>query len=239
VGGLRPFWHRDDAGRWQECTIPEQGFSPTGDAPAATAPAPTLRYFCGLDLGQAQDYSAWSVVEQRQVGDAPAHYTVRDLRRWPLRTPYPQIAADAQAWMARPPLAEAGHLIVDATGVGAAVTDLLQVPSLSGRMTRVLITAGTGATREEGDYQSWHCAKTELVSAVQVLLQRRRLEVVKALSEARSLSKELRDFQLRFTAAAHVTYNAREGAHDDLVLSVALACWYAERGYTVPQIFFF
>ena len=38
-------------------------------------------------------------------------------------------------------------------------------------------------------------------------------------------------FQVTITNAANDTYGAwREGTHDDLVLSVALAAWYAERG---------
>jgi hypothetical protein len=205
-------------------------------APPVSAPTPTLRYFCGLDLGQAQDYSAWSVVEQCTREGEPARYTVRDLRRWPLRTAYPAIVADTLAWMDRPPLTQDGQLIVDGTGVGAAVTDLLQVPALSGRMTKVLITAGTGATRDETTWSTWHVAKTELVSVVQVLLQSRRLEVIRALSEARTLTRELADFQMRFTAAANVTFNAREGAHDDLVLSVALACWWAEQQRPAPLV---
>ena len=57
-------------------------------------------YYVGLDLGQAQDYTALSVVERSEkfpVGSLPdpsvtpreAHYAVRHLRRWPLGTPYP------------------------------------------------------------------------------------------------------------------------------------------------------
>src|SRR5918993_6113345 len=48
-----------------------------------------VRYLMGLDLGQASDYSAFSVIEEH--GD---EYRVRHLERWPLRTPYTQIAAD-------------------------------------------------------------------------------------------------------------------------------------------------
>jgi hypothetical protein len=37
------------------------------------------------------------------------------------------------------------------------------------------------------------------------------------------------DFQMKFTTAAQVTFNAPEGAHDDLVLSMELAAWWGER----------
>ena len=36
-------------------------------------------------------------------------------------------------------------------------------------------------------------------------------------------------FQVKITAAANATFGAwREGSHDDLVLAVAMACWYGE-----------
>ena len=44
------------------------------------------------------------------------------------------------------------------------------------------------------------------------------------------LVRELQQFQVKITQAAHETFGVwREGQHDDLVLAVALACWWAER----------
>ena len=37
------------------------------------------------------------------------------------------------------------------------------------------------------------------------------------------LSRELHDFRVRYTEAGHATFNAREGAHDDLARALALA----------------
>jgi hypothetical protein len=67
------------------------------------------------------------------------------------------------------------------------------------------------------------------VSTVQVMLQNRRLEVAGTLPEAATLVSELQGFQMKFTAAASVQYEAwREGVHDDLVLAVALAVYVGE-----------
>jgi hypothetical protein len=42
--------------------------------------------------------------------------------------------------------------------------------------------------------------------------------------------RELQQFQVKVTAAAHETFGVwRDGQHDDLVLAVALACWWSER----------
>ena len=44
------------------------------------------------------------------------------------------------------------------------------------------------------------------------------------------LVEELMAFQVKVNAQAHDTYGAwREGAHDDLVLAVAVATWLADR----------
>jgi hypothetical protein len=64
---------------------------------------------------------------------------------------------------------------------------------------------------------------------VQVLLQSGRLLITEALPEAGALVRELLSFQNRITASTHDAYDAwREGAHDDLVLAVALTCWWGE-----------
>jgi hypothetical protein len=65
------------------------------------------------------------------------------------------------------------------------------------------------------------------VSAVQVLLQSGRLKIAKELPDAEVLVTELLNFQVRITNSANDIYGAwREGTHDDLVLAVALACWW-------------
>jgi len=51
------------------------------------------------------------------------------------------------------------------------------------------------------------------------------------LPEAATLVQELLAFQVKLTPQGHDTYGTwREGNHDDLVLAVALTCWYGEQG---------
>ncbi len=55
------------------------------------------------------------------------------------------------------------------------------------------------------------------------------MKIAAALPEAETLLRELEGFRVRISAAGHDTYGAwQDGAHDDLVLAVALACWYGE-----------
>jgi len=53
------------------------------------------------------------------------------------------------------------------------------------------------------------------------------------LADAETLKKELLNVRVKiYIATPHDSYEVwREGDHDDLVLSVALACWAGERYY--------
>jgi len=190
-------------------------------------------YFAGLDLGQAQDYSALAVLErtlrpdQARPGRELAHYAVRELRRWPLGTSYTVICADVVKLYAAPPL-KGSTLVVDRTGVGASVVDFVSKAKPACWVRPVLITAGHQVTR---DGTGFHVPKKELVSVLQVLFQTRRLKVAQSLREAETLTKELSTFKVKVTTAGNETFEAwRERDHDDLVLAVGIAAWVAERG---------
>jgi len=118
-------------------------------------------------------------------------------------------------------------LVVDGTGCGRPVVDLFhQVPGLV--VHPVLITGGDTLSRDEFGY--WHVPKRDLVGVVQVLLESERLKFAAALPEARTLTAELLNFQAKITTAANDTYGAwRQGTHDDTVLGLAIALWFAER----------
>jgi len=67
--------------------------------------------------------------------------------------------------------------------------------------------------------------KLTLVSRLQALLHQGRLKIHRELDEAETLARELKDFRVEYTAAGHLTFNARSGKHDDLVLALAIAVW--------------
>src|SRR4051794_18652575 len=97
------------------------------------------RYFVGLDLGQAQDYSALAVLERPEIdlsmprtARRPA-YALRHLQRFVLGTPYPEVAA-AVCELLRWPLFAECVLVVDQTGVGRPVVDML-LDGLRGNVT--------------------------------------------------------------------------------------------------------
>jgi hypothetical protein len=203
-----PVWIPSDEDRWR-LNAPVVGWVP----PDALAPMP---------LHRARTIEAHTGRPEKPV------IAARHLERFPLHTPYPAIVERVVAILHTEPLAQrATALVVDQTGVGAPVIDLLRAADLgTAALIPVTITAGTTVTREHHEYG---VPKRDLVSAVAVLLESRRLQIAETLPEARTLVKELSGFQRKITRLGNDTYEAwREGQHDDLVLAVALAGWFRE-----------
>ncbi len=116
-------------------------------------------------------------------------------------------------------------LVVDGTGVGKPVVDMLQERGLAPRS--ITITGGDSVTHEGNGYR---VPKRGLVATMQVLLQTERVKVAEELPEASLLVQELLNFQVKITTAGNDTYGVwREGQHDDLVLATAVALWFGER----------
>jgi hypothetical protein len=73
-------------------------------------------------------------------------------------------------------------------------------------------------------------AKGILISGLDARLHTGELRIAAALSDAGALADELKDFRRMVSAAGRATWSARTGAHDDLVLAVAIALWFATSG---------
>lgn len=208
------------------------------------------RYFVGLDLGQAADYTAISAIEvhptpypvqhedrdpetrrlrtfETVVESIPLTHHVRHLERLPIGTPYPEQVARVKEIMARLP--PGTDLIVDNTGVGRAVTDML---FLEGLMPVCITITGGDTVNRDGPY--FRVPKRDIVGELAVSLQNKRLKIAAALPDAETLINELLAFKVKVNLkTAHDSYEAwREGDHDDLVLSVGMAVWAATWYYS-------
>jgi hypothetical protein len=160
----------------------------------------------------------------------PPIFQVGHLERLPLGTPYPAIVAHVGRLLTKLP----GHheLVIDFTGVGRPIFDMFVSSGIS--PIGVLITGGTAETR---DGPTCSVPKLTLVSRLQALLHEGRLKIQRELDEAETLVRELQDFRIDFTAAGHLTFNARSGKHDDLVLALAIAVWRAHGGGNAGWVF--
>jgi len=118
-------------------------------------------------------------------------------------------------------------LIVDATGVGAPVTDLLDkkwVPYIG-----VSIHDGDKVTR--AGTRKYRVPKRGLVSSLEVPFHSGELKIAKELELRPVLEKELSTFKRKINlATAHDSYEHwRESDSDDLVLACSLATWWCRR----------
>jgi hypothetical protein len=60
---------------------------------------------------------------------------------------------------------------------------------------------------------------------MQAMLHSGELRIAKTLPEARTLAMEMMDFRANISETGLARFGAREGAHDDLVLAVAIGAW--------------
>lgn len=185
------------------------------------------RTILGLDLGQAQQFSALAAVrESGQDAQGSCIWAVPVLIRWPLGIPYPDIVSAVAAIADR---LDQPTLIIDGTAVGRGTVDLFRRAALPVQeCVAVTVTAGHQAHRSTFD--TWTAPKKDLVAAVQSVLQSRRLKIARGLREAATLMRELSTFRVKPAAASEGLDGWREGSHDDLVLAVALAIWRGEFG---------
>lgn len=196
-------------------------------------------YFAGLDVGQVNDWTAIAILERLQprthyphipqMADEVAKLAVRlDLRhleRIPLGTLYPEQVVMVQRIL-RDPRVDGVRTFMDMTGCGRPVYDMFKaagLPNLSG----IMIT-GTQGEAKRMPY-GFNVGKAELVNRVQVEMQTGRLRLGRRVQHVDKLVRELKEFRAKPTAAGHMTFNAREGQNDDLILATSYAVFGALR----------
>jgi hypothetical protein len=198
-----------------------------------------VEYFAGLDLGQAADYTALAVVERAEFAcerDAATWERRREtvlrlryLERMPLGMGYPEMVDRVREVMESRALSGAArHLVIDGTGVGRPVVDLVREARIMGcRLWPVTITGGSEESCVEGMYR---VPKRDLITGFQVLLQTGGFQIASGLAGAAELVREMGEMRVEISGSGHERFGAwRKGSHDDLVLAVSLGLWCARR----------
>ncbi len=212
--------------------------------------------YVGVDLGQKRDPTAivvtefveeftpedWAKPRARPHPNNPqvivvsepepsrTYYAVRFIERLPLGLSYiavaDRIAEVVRNLRALHPRATV-RVVMDATGVGQPVVDLVKNRVADATITGVTITAGDGAER---GYNEGRVGKAYLVSRLQVLLQTDRLKLPKT-AEGLALAEELLNFEIRVDQDGQDRYGAfRVGTHDDLVVALGLSVLFEPPG---------
>ena len=138
-----------------------------------------------LDLGLIKDYSAWCVVERRP--EIPAVYHIRNLRRFDLGSSYPDIMSQIKAAIDNSAISP-NLLLVDATGAGMAVTDLLR--QMISHFYAIIITGGDTVN---ADGRILRVPQRDLISVLVVLLQTQRLKIPSLLP----VESHIEDYRLK------------------------------------------
>ncbi len=164
----------------------------------------TLDIRAGLDLGQVADYSALIIVERYAV-------VVADVGKILGR-----FAKDARL-----------RFNLDATGVGVAILDLFKLARSKGELCcsprAITITSGAEPSKDGSTVP-----KVDLVARVETLLEADRLAVAPGVKLAPEIRRELAGFKAKTSSTGHHAFEAGGGAHDDLVLALAIALWGAD-----------
>ena len=192
-------------------------------------------YFIGLDLGQRQDPTALAILERWEEVLArdwvswgwkkETRFALRHLERMKLGTAYIDVVKRVRDVTRSAELTGRCTLVVDASGVGTPVVELLRQSGLGCSLMAVTITGGDAVSQSDGQFR---VPKRDLVVGLQVMMEQQQVRIASGMPEGETLVRELMEMRMKVTAGGHDRYEAgRSGAHDDLVLAVALACWRA------------
>jgi len=187
----------------------------------------------GCDIGQAVDPTAIVVAESykpepEHPDDRPlVEFLVRWVERVPLGTSYVDVVERIAAVSEQALLVDRHVVVVvDQTGVGRPIYDMLRR-----RCTVPLrgITFTAAADEILPNPSQIRVPKRDLVTALEVALEDRRLHMHPNIALAEDLRAELQQFQVNLSARGHDTYEAGRGHHDDLVMALCLAVWWGSR----------
>ena len=190
--------------------------------------------------GQSIDSTAIAIVNHRVVPlpdawtpnpksetwkqDSEQRFDLVHLERLPLGMSYvTQVQAVADILQREPLRSIVPDLVLDQSGVGAGIADIAENAGL--RPNRIVITSGLEATQHGA--RTWHVSKQLLISRLEAAMHTGELHVADALKENDAFREELQNFERYTSQAGRISFSARSGAHDDIVLAVAISVWFS------------
>jgi len=219
----------------------------------------TPRFYLGVDLGQAKDWTAIVGIEVLQVSalldrgnrqkqidaeeaDLRIVLTERGQENYETVTNRvrnlvhsPQLATPwtlTEHWGELQVVDEGAvppHVAVDATGVGRAVVDMLSNRGID--FYPVQMTGGYETKKRKG---FWNVPKKDLIAPGVVAFQNHWVKMAQGLPHREILEKELSNYRIKVNlSTGNESFEAwRERDHDDLVFALCLAIWCAMKTQT-------
>lgn len=205
----------------------------------------------GLDLGQRNDRSCATILTRRpraydpiaeryskeQYGPWDERWRCISIRRWTQHTPYPEVVADV---LRAPEEAGVGVIVAEYNGVGGPIVDFMCQEAQRrqvGQLKIVPVDTAPSSTRysasedPHGRFKFHRVPKVDLVASAMLLADRGLLAFSSKIPEVTLLLEEMRLFKMKYTKAANLQFGNEPGAgkHDDMVVSLCLSCWWAQR----------
>ena len=209
----------------------------TGNDPAATRVFGTSRYWLGIDLAQAADFTALCCLHEEQLPIMHENQCILGPRSLNIvyadrfkGVSYPAICDHMVKVMAAKPFAGRCKLTIDGSGLGRPVSDILTEQNVPHEA--ITMTSGQNWSRK-GRYVS--VGKSLLVENLAVLFASGELTFATDLPLRAEIESDLASFTLTETAAGNqiITQSRQSGSHGDLAIGLACAAFSAT--YLKPQ----
>lgn len=220
-------------------TAPDQ---PTG---ADYRQGPHSRFVIGADLGQSVDQTAIIAIERKveateEVKTRPGrHYGATDVYRelqvsyrlrgaelLPLGTTYQAVAAHLAARVESTKPFGPVNLVFDETG-NRAGGDLIRAAIEAPRP--IACTLSPSERDNQISNRRWSVSKANMVTGLLSALENGYLTIAGDLRDFDNFAKHLVDLRRKISAMGHLSFNAREGGHDDYVSAAGLGWWWCSR----------
>lgn len=217
-----------------------------------------------VDFGKKRDYNATMVLKDspqivlghellKQPNRVLHYYDIMYIQQWQ-GVRYHKTVQETKELMGRTTLAENADLLVDGTGVGEAVVEIMREQGLR---PIPIITTGSGRVREVYAKASEvfpgfsgpnrldvrvlkeiHVAKVDLVAAGQVLVQQERVRIRAGLRWADEARQQFKRFRGKINERTkRKVYEAEEEEdHDDFVICFLLGAWWFVKRWAQQEI---
>jgi hypothetical protein len=198
-----------------------------------------MRYFLlGFDPAQLRDYAALAAVEVTSDKEGLI-FKLHGMERRQ-RLSYPDLVSWA-VWALKilefsknttsPP-----ELVIDSTGVGIAVKDLL----LKAGVKPIAVTTTLGNTVTKINNSNFNVGKALLVGKFLAAFDAGRFQVNPNLPIYPQFERELLAFKADISARGNAVFSVEEGEHDDLISACYLCVWWAEsKPKPQPRLYFY
>lgn len=205
---------------------------PTGNDPAAERVRGYSRFWLGVDLAQAQDNTALVCVHDEclpvwaggRQALGPRRRTIVFADKFK-GVSYPDVVSHVIRTMLKEPLRGRAKLVIDASGLGRVVSDLLHEQRISHHAIQMTV----GQNWVEKD-RYVNVGKMLLLETLSLLFATGDLTFAHDLPLREDILAELETFQLEQTAAGNqIIVQGKSGAHHgDLAIALAVAVFASE-----------